>query len=292
VARASWYKSRVRGIRAGACGVTIVLCAALAGCIGVPIGTPGGRARVVGAAAFGDIGGQEQGAPAISFHTGIAPASYWPERREWDVEAGYVLTGFTDVRGEEAQGGYVGASWMPHLAALGNGANMRAILGGDVEMLALRGVAGFGGTASFGVEVYGRTSGDGFMAGASGGVAGAAYGEWAIGIVLEGSYRYSAGEHYGTVGAGLSLRWPAAGGVVFATAIGLGIAAANSQSSSGQLSGGDTEVEWNEHRGDLPEDPPAPPGRFVCTDSSGNAVEADALEEARSLCPGCECVER
>jgi hypothetical protein len=267
-------------------------CVLLVGCIGVPVGTPGGRVRVAGAAAFGNVGVQEQGAPVVALHTGIAPASFWPERRDWDVEAGYVLAAFTDVRGLDAQGGYVGASWMPHLAAIGGGVSLRAMLGGDVEVLALRDVAGFGATASFGVELYGRTVGDGSAGSLAGGVVGGLYGEWAIGIVLEGAYRYSAGEHYGTIGAGLSLRWPAGGGVVFATAIGVGVAAVNSQSSSGQTTPLGFQAEWNEHRGDLPAQAPPPPARFVCRDAGGNVVEADDLEGARALCPACECEPR
>jgi hypothetical protein len=262
----------------------LALAPALTACVAFPIGIPPGHVRAAMSAAYGDLDDKPAGSPLVAVHAGLAPASLWSDRRAWDVEVGYAADAFLEAPELSAQGGYVSGAWMPFLLAEG-AVRLRMILGLDVDVLRTRDVVAFGSTLSVGAELAGFANGTGWLGSLSGGYAGLLYGEWSVGVCLQGAYRYVDGASYGTIGAGLTLRWPAGGGVGYVTA--LGLVPAGGSSGAQAISGYESNREPDE-----PRHPPAPPARFVCRDPDGNSGEADTLEEARVLCPHCSCAER
>ncbi len=259
----------------------------LTGCLGVPVATPGGRARIAVGPTVGATGRADH---AISLHAGVTPLVWLPERREWDLELGYTVDLFPDHQRLNVQGGYVGLSYMPTLwADPGEPILVRGVATIEAEAMARGDVPVPGATLSIGCEVYGVQAGDGVSGNLYGGVAGMLSGEWSVGLLVQGSYRHLDGEPYGVIGAALSIRFPAALGVVYATPLGLLEGAAVAAGSSTPPPPTDSYSEWREASPPGPSPPPPRPARFECRDADHNVTQGDTLEDARSLCPGCVC---
>ncbi len=279
----------MRGSPVGALGC--ILASALAvGCVAAPVATPGGRARVGIAGAFGDTAGDD--AALVPMHVGVTPLSLVPEIFEADFELGYVADLFLSDGGQRSgHGAYVGGSYTPLLHRGSSGTYLRGVVQLDADLMSRRGLALGGATASVGVELFGYITGQGVIGDLRGGVAGVMAGQWSVGVQLTGSYRYAeTGEQYGFLGATLSIRFPAAVGSVYATAL-LAIDLAASENGNGASGpvGDMTSGETRSRSMDGRDAPPPPPPRWICEDARGNRGEGMTRLEARRLCASEDC---
>lgn len=280
---------------AGALALALLGSFALSGCLAFPAATPGGRARIGISGAFGDTAGDDP--MIVPAHVGVSPLTLVPEIYEGDFELGYVGDLFVEDGGQRgAHGAYVGGAYTPLLDDLGRSTYLRGVVQLDADVMTRRGLAVVGGTASVGVELFGYITGEGVVGDLRAGVGGVMAGQWSVGVQLQGAYRYvQGGEHYGHLGATISVRFPAAVGGIYATALlALDIAASDSDAdgASGDEDWGDVssgESRTHPMRGGGERRGPRP--RWVCEDEAGNDAEGGTLEEARALCGNetCEC---
>ncbi len=278
--------------------LVVGLAWAQAACVAIPLVSPGGRARTTAGAAFGDVHDEAGRADsAISVHAGIAPLSLLPEAREWDFELGYALDAFPEHRPLDAHGGYAAVSFMPQLYRNERERfGIRLITTLDCELLSARNDTVLGFSASVGVDLFGFIAGDGSRGNVlHSAVAGALHGEWSVGLVAQGSYRFVGGEHYGTLGLGISIRWPAGAGVAFLGPLGLIEAAVNTaapredgypRSHRSSLRSNEPST-WNDRTSHPPRGPNLS-GQIECS-RRGLAVVADTEAEALALCRDCTC---
>lgn len=263
----------------------------VSGCLAAPVATPGGRARVGVAGSFGDTGGSD--AAVVPMHVGISPLTLLPEVLEGDFELGYVSDMFLEDGDQRSTHGvFVGGAYTPLLDELANDTYLRGVVQLDADVMSRRGLAVGGATATVGVELFGYMTGGGVVGDLRGGVAGVMAGQWAVGAQLTGSYRYvEGGEHYGFLGATISVRFPAAVGAVYGTAL-LALDLADDSPDSGDEDWGD--ISSGETRGHPMRGEPSAPTerpRWICEDEAGNTGEAATRLDAQRLCGDshCEC---
>jgi hypothetical protein len=264
----------------------------LGGCVVLPAVTPGGRARLGASGAFGDTAGHSS---VMTAHTGVSPLTLVPEIFEGDFELGYVGDVLLEGdRQDDAHGAYAGGAYTPLLGELGNRTYLRGIAQLDVDVMTRRGLAVVGGTASVGIELFGYVTGEGVLGDLRAGVGGVMAGQWGVGLQLQGAYRYvEGGESYGHLGVTLSIRFPAAAGGVYGTALlALDVATTDQRGSGSDGSWGDiSSGESRSHpmRG-AGEGSPAGP-RWICEDHAGNRGDGPTRLDARRLCGAetCEC---
>lgn len=188
----------------------------VAGCIGVPFASLGGRGRVAVAGAVGDL---RSFGPrtAVQAHIGTAILSVTdPGPRDLDVEVGYALDAFPGERSLDRHGGYAGVHWFPW-----QDDGVRVSVGGDLDALwGFDQRLALGATLSVGIEGYAAC--EGAMGGGDvlyAGLLGWGRGEWGFGVQAQASYRFVDGEHYAMFGGSLSIRFPAGIGVGYVTAL-------------------------------------------------------------------------
>ena len=142
-------------------------------------------------------------------------------RRKVGFVAGYVfeLLPNEDLASFTKHGGYLGPTFYPW-TSLRFGSDWRARVGISTlgELLYDEGNQDIGGgaTATASIELFRHSSGAfaGFDPSDGSGTIGGAYGEFSVGLELSGSYREVGGARYGTIGGGLSLRFPAVAGLL------------------------------------------------------------------------------
>lgn len=277
----------------------VALTMVLSGC-GL-IGAPGGRVRAAGAYTAGD---GHAPSSVVSIRAGVTPVAWFDEERDWDVEAGYVLEAFPGQRPLDVQGGYLGFSYIPTIGRmLGESVRLRLVTGLDADLMAGIDRVVAGGTVTLGIELFDfdaeERSGGG---GTSGGFLHAFAGEWSIGVVAFGSYRYAVDVgHYAVVGGGISLRFPSAVAAAYVLPFGVDSIVRGETPEERE----ERDAERGERRRErrvtrrhrrrdrrarrAEERRTAP--AVVCFDANWNRIEASTMEEAREACPDCECTD-
>jgi hypothetical protein len=195
----------------------VAIAGSISGCL--PFAVPPARVESgIGTRLFDR---EEPGGTSAATPTGVLRAGFHPtqlfdsaENRRWDVGLGYRLEWRLHEQTPPLQGPYAELGFYPLRLAVGRGTRFRWGSYTSADAV-LRDGAGFGPGATLGtlIELSGTTSGTFSNADDQGGVAGAAFGQWAFGMFANTSLRAIDDRVSQSMTAGMSLRVPFAAGV-------------------------------------------------------------------------------